>query len=82
MNKEIAKKIMNELIKSRSAIDSAEVISREIEDENLRKDIRKILGKSSLDLYSVAMGKIINRYPELDPYSMSDKWESKKKNSE
>jgi NTP pyrophosphatase (non-canonical NTP hydrolase) len=69
MNKEIAQKLLHELLECRKAIDSAEIVSREIDDENLRQEFRKILGRASLDLYSEAMGKIILRYPELDPYS-------------
>jgi len=71
MKKEVAEKLIHELIVCRKAIDSAEIVSREIEDENLRMEFRKILGRASLDLYSEAMGRIILRYPELDPYPKS-----------
>ena len=76
MNKEIAQKLINELIDCRKAIDSAEMVSREIEDENLRQEFRKILGRVSLDIYSEAMGRIILKYPELDPYSSDQQEQS------
>jgi hypothetical protein len=69
MNKELATKLIDELIECRKAIDSAELVSRELDDAALRAEFRKILGRISLDLYSEAMGKIILQYPELDPYS-------------
>ena len=73
MNKELATKLIDELIECRKAIDSAELISRELDDAALRTEFRKILGRISLDLYSEAMGKIILQYPELDPYSKDKK---------
>lgn len=68
MDKHLAKRLIQELTACRKAIDAAELVSREIEDESLRMEFRKILGRASLDLYSEAMGRIILRYPELDPY--------------
>jgi hypothetical protein len=73
MNKELATKLIDELIECRKAIDSAELVSREIEDTDLRSEFRKILGRVSLDLYSEAMGKIILQYPDLDPYSKENR---------
>jgi hypothetical protein len=68
MDKDLAKKLIQALIACRKKIDETEIISREIEDESLRIEFRRILGRASLDLYSEAMGRIILQHPELDPY--------------
>ena len=69
MDKELAVELMKGLKKCRDAIDEVEATSRNIQDEEFRLEFHKILGRISLDLYSKAMGKIILRHPELDPYS-------------
>lgn len=72
MDRKLAEELMRELIACREAINSVELISRRIPDEAFRKEFRTILGRASLDLYSEAMGRIILRFPELDPYCDSE----------
>ena len=68
MDKELATKIMIKLKKCREAIGDAEIVCSDIDDEKLNKEIRRVLAGVSLDIYTDAMGKIIHRYPELNPY--------------
>lgn len=69
MNLQLAQKLLEELVNCRKALDAAEFVAREIEDEILRNDLRRTSGSISLDLYTEAMGKIFLKYPELNPLS-------------
>ncbi len=69
MNKELAQRLINELLVCHKAIDSVEIVSQEIDDENLRQEFRNVLARISFDIYSEAMGKIILKFPNLDPFS-------------
>lgn len=69
MKKELAVGLMKGLKKCRDAVDDVELTSRDIPEDDFRREFHKILGEISLDLYSKAMGKILLGFPELDPYN-------------
>lgn len=72
MNRELAEKLMDKLIESHKAIDSAERIAREIDDEKLREKIRMTLAKAASDIYVDAMCGILFFYPDLEPYPSTE----------
>ncbi|MCU7812526.1 MAG: hypothetical protein KZQ77_15060 [Candidatus Thiodiazotropha sp. (ex Notomyrtea botanica)] len=81
LDKEIAEKLINSLQRCRDELDATEIISREIEDEELRLKFKKTIGRVSLDLYTQGMGQVFQFYPDLDPLGIfdpkQDHWEKK-----
>jgi len=71
MNKDIAAKVMDQLVQCHEAIDAAEVIAWEINDPEERDVIRKALAEASGHLYTEAMMSLISQYPDLNPYPRS-----------
>lgn len=75
MNRGIAEKLMGELLKCHKVLDDIEFLAREIEDESSRTALRKAIIFSSSTLYTEAMGRIISRFPDLEPFPVSKKVE-------
>ncbi|TQV79454.1 hypothetical protein FKG94_11335 [Exilibacterium tricleocarpae] len=81
MNRELAKKLMSELLECHRAMDIAEFTAREIKDEKLSYEIRHAIVSASSHLYSDAMGRIISRFPELEPYPSEGEQEQERGSS-
>ncbi len=81
LEKEIAEKLIASFQRCRAELDNAELISRDIEDEELRLKFKKAIGRVSVDLYTRVMGQVFQSHPELDPLGMfdpvRDHWERK-----
>jgi hypothetical protein len=79
LDKEIAKNLIASFQLCRAELDNAEIVSREIEDDELRFKFKTIIGRISLDLYTQGMGQVFQFHPELDPLgifdSERDRWE-------
>ena len=79
LDKEIAKNLISSFQLCRAELDNAEIVSREIEDDELRFKFKTIIGRISLDLYTQGMGQVFQIHPELDPLgifdSERDRWE-------
>ena len=71
INKDVAAELVRAVQRARKEIDEAEVISRSIDDDEFRNTMKRLLGRSSLDLYSDVLGAVIRIYPDLDPYKKS-----------
>ena len=81
LDKEIAKKLVASFQRCRDELDNAELISREIKDEELRLKFKNAIGHASLNLYTQAMGQVFQFHPELDSRGIfdpeRDRWETK-----
>ncbi|WP_317933572.1 hypothetical protein [Halioxenophilus sp. WMMB6] len=71
MNKDFAEKLLGELLQCHEALGRVEVSARSIEDKDLQRAMRKAIMFSASYLYTEAMGRIISRYPELEPFPLN-----------
>ena len=67
MKKDIAKRIMECLLKLDGPLNEATDLSSKIEDEEEQKTIRRGIGEIGGRVYTDLMMPIIAQYPELDP---------------
>lgn len=71
MDKDLAKRLMDQLVKCHEAMSEAEVIAREISDPSHREAARKAILEAAGVLSTEVMFDITAEYPELHPYPPS-----------
>ena len=67
VDKKLAEKLMREFVLAAKALDAAELVAREIDDETARLDLRRAIGRVGASLYSDVMSRVFLEYPELEP---------------
>jgi len=67
MDRNVAEKLMSELVALGEPLNAATTLTAQIVDEGERAAIRKVLGDLMSHVYLDLMRPIIRQYPDLDP---------------
>lgn len=66
MNRALAEKLMDELQRVVDCLNALSELTMEIPDENVRRSIREVLGRSMVELDAKVIRPIVTEHPDLD----------------
>jgi hypothetical protein len=66
LNRALAEKLMDELQRVVDCLNALSELTMEIPDENVRRSIREVLGRSMVELDAKVIRPIVTEHPDLD----------------